>query len=489
MDVRVITAVFAPLTAGLLIALSQRAPRRLLTYIAAAAAFAASAAIVPDLSRGAAPAAALLRLGPELRIALRVDAIGLTFGLLASGLFLVSAFYSSGYARATKLAAERRYFACFAIAVGAALGVAFAADLFTLFMFYEVLTFSTFPLVTHTETEEAIRAGRRYLAYTVSGGLAVLAGIAWTYRATGSLAFVAGGLVGGRMADSSAPVLFGLFIAGFAVKAAIMPLHGWLPAAMVAPTPVSALLHAVAVVKAGVFGCLRVIGFVFGPEVLERTGAGGALSIACMVTIVAASLVALQEDNLKRRLAYSTIAQLSYIVLGAALLSPQGMTGAILHLANHGVAKITLFFCAGALYVAAGVTRVSELRGLGRRMPWTFAAFALGSLSLIGQPFLCGLTGKLFLARGALEASDLRAFAVLIGGSLLTAAYLLPVLKTAFFDPLDGEPERRATPLLLAGPPVATALLAVVFGAWPAAIQVQHDLAARAAAAVFGASR
>ncbi len=484
-DARAILAVAAPLFAGAAILLWRRVPPRLATYAAAGVSFAMAALLLSDVRAGAgqAPEARILAIAPGLALALRVDALGLTFGLLASGLFAVSAFYSSGYARAMQLRSERRYFACYAIAVGAALGVAFARDVLTFFVFYEALTFSTYPLVAHEESERAVRAGRVYLAYTVTGGLLLLGAAAWTYAAARTLDFAPGGFLAGRAGAGETVGLFALYMLGCGVKAAIMPLHAWLPEAMVAPTPVSALLHSVAVVKAGVFGCLRALGYVVGPEALAGTGAPAALAGMCLATIVAASLLAIGQDHLKRRLAYSTVAHLSYVVLGAALLSPQGMAGAVLHLANHGIAKIALFFCAGAIHAGAHVENVSELRGLGRRMPWTFGAFAVASLALVGAPGLCGFTGKLLIARGALEAGNAVALGGVLLGSLLAAAYLLPILRIAFFA--SGGPPVRA-PLLLVAPAAVAAALAVVFGAWPAAIGVQYDLAARAAAAVFG---
>ncbi|MDA1307804.1 MAG: proton-conducting transporter membrane subunit, partial [Acidobacteria bacterium] len=371
--------------------------------------------------------------------------------------------------------------------IGAALGVAFAGNLLTFFVFYELLTLATYPLVVHKQSPEAFAAGRRYLVFSLGGGLALLTAVVWTWNLTGTLTFVPGGFLQGAASPTTLAVLFVLFVTGVAVKAAVMPLHRWLPAAMVAPTPVSALLHAVAVVKAGVFGVMRVLGFVFGPESLQGFLGAPLLAALAMITIVVGSLIALRQDNLKRRLAYSTIVHLSYIVLGAALVAPLGMLGSVLHMVNHGLAKITLFFCAGAIYAATGKENISDFAGLGRRMPWTFGAFTVGSLALVGIPGLSGFVGKLFLARGAVDSGDLVAAAVILGASLLTAAYLLPIVRIAFFPGGDAAPVvRQEAPMAMVVPLVITAVLVVVFGVVPGVIDVQFGLAADVADRVFG---
>jgi multicomponent Na+:H+ antiporter subunit D len=492
-----LVAVTAPLLAALAIALTPGRLAELWSYLAAIVTLTCTVVLAGTIYQGMTPVMPLITLVPGLDLELRVDYLGLTFGLLASGLWLISTLYSSGYVRADRHMKNRqRYFAFFAASIGTALGVAFASNLFTFLLFYEALTLATYPLVAHKETPEAVAGSRRYLAFTLSGGLILTLAVVWTWTLTGQLDFVPGGFLAGQ-APGTLAVLFALFMVGCGVKAAIMPLHSWLPSAMVAPTPVSALLHAVAVVKAGAFGCIRILGFVFGPEALAAFGGARYLLAFCAVTIIAGSLIALSQDNLKLRLAYSTVVHLSYIVLGAALLSPLGAIGAVVHLVNHGLSKITLFFCAGVIYTATDKENISQFKGLGRRMPWTFGMFTVASLSLIGVPGLCGFVGKFFLGRGAVETNDLAYLAVLLGASLLTSAYLLPVVVTAFFDqPEDqqspaGEPQDRRPTAFEAHPALlfslaAAAFLVVVFGLIPPLIGLQVELAGQVASSIFG---
>ncbi|MBI4564718.1 MAG: monovalent cation/H+ antiporter subunit D family protein [Planctomycetes bacterium] len=485
MDPRVLGAMAAPFAAAAAIYLGRRRGAEAWTYAAAGVSLALALALLPAVRAGVAPEVRLMGLLPGVDLFFRVDPLGLTFALLAAGLWVVTSVYSSGYVRAMGLENRRRYFACFAASIGCALGVAFAGNVLTFLVFYEGLTLATYPLVAHKETDAALAGARRYLAYALTGGLALTAAAAWTWMLAGTLDFVPGGFLPPRLAGGALAGLFALYAIGYGVKAAVMPLHAWLPGAMVAPTPVSALLHAVAVVKAGVFGCLRMVQYVFGPDTLSSSAAPAVLIAACGVTVVAGSIAALRQDNLKRRLAYSTVVHLSLIVLGAALLAPHGTVGAMLHMVNHGFAKITLFFCAGAIYASTHAETVSRLGGLGRHMPWTFAAFTVASLALVGFPGLCGFVGKLILARGAIEASQMVPLAILLGGSLFTAAYLLPIVRAAYFDPAPNDAVREA-PGLMVGPLVATSALVVVFGALPAVINLQYELAARAAAQIFG---
>lgn len=430
----------------------------------------------------------LFALTPTLPLVFRVDALGLTFALLAAGLWLVTSVYALGYARANNLRHQPRFFAAFAAAVAMALGVAFAGDLLTFFVFYELLTVSTYPLVVHKETARAFAAGRRYLLFALGGGLSLLIAVAWTRQLAGGVSFAAGGFLAGVASPGVLAVLFAFFVGGVAVKAAVMPVHAWLPTAMVAPTPVSALLHAVAVVKAGVFGVLRVIGFVFGPEALDSFLGAEVLATMALLTIAAGSVLALRQDNLKRRLAYSTIVHLSLIVLGAALVAPAAYTGAVLHMVNHGLAKITLFFAAGAIYAATKAESVRELAGLGWRMPWTFGAFTVASLALMGIPGLAGFPGKLFLAQGAVEAGHLPALFVTVGASIFTAAYLMPIVRVAYFpdDPALRGGDVREAPAAMVAPLVVTAALAAVFGFLPWVVGPQFALATLVSAPVFG---
>ncbi|HMQ23756.1 MAG TPA: proton-conducting transporter membrane subunit, partial [Planctomycetota bacterium] len=346
----------------------------------------------------------LLEVLPGLALAFEVEPLGLVYALVAAGLWPLTSIYAFGYMRGHNEEHQTRFFLCFALAIAAALGIAFARNLFTLFLFYELLTFSTYPLVTHAGTEAAKQAGRKYLGILVSTSVAfLLFAIAWTYASAGTLEFRSGGILAGKLDPSLTPVLLLLFAFGIG-KAALMPFHKWLPAAMVAPTPVSALLHAVAVVKAGVFSVVKIVVYVFGIDFLRDGDATLWLGYVAAFTIVSASLVALTKDNLKARLAYSTISQLAYIVLGAALATPAAIIGSGMHIAMHAAAKITLFFCAGAIMVATHKTDVSQMRGLGRRMPVTFGAFFVASLSIIGLPPTGGSWSKFFLAMGAVDA-------------------------------------------------------------------------------------
>jgi multicomponent Na+:H+ antiporter subunit D len=486
-------AIAVPFLAALLILATPPRLAEVWGYAAAALAAGATALLAPRVRAGDTVELVLVELVPGLDLLLRVDGLGLVFGLLASMLWIVTAVYSGGYARATALKNRRRYFASFAASIGAAMGVAFSGNVLTFFLFYEALTLATYPLVVHNESDRAFAAGRRYLLFSLGGGLAFLTATVWAWQVTGTLDFAPGGFLD-QASTGTLVVLFVLFVTGVSVKSAVMPLHAWLPAAMVAPTPVSALLHAVAVVKAGVFGTIRVLGFIFGPASLARFAGPEVLAGLAMATIVIGSLIAVRQDNLKRRLAYSTVVHLSYIVLGAALVSPFATIGSTLHMVNHGLAKITLFFCAGAIYATTKRENVSELAGLGHRMPWTFAAFTVGSLGLIGIPGMSGFVSKFFLARGAIETGDMIALTVMLGASLLTATYLLPIVRIAFFPGTRalGGPARRAArarrreaPKAMLVPLLVTAALVIVFGVVPAAFGMQYDLAADIAARVF----
>ena len=400
-------------------------------------------ALVPAVLRGEAPELELVEVLPGLALTLRMDGMALVFALLAAFLWVLASPYAIGYLHGDGTEHRTRFMAFYALCLSTAFGVAMAADLLTFFVFYELLTVATYPLVTHKGDEKAIAAGRRYLGYLVTGGALVLLATTIVYQQTGELVFRAGGFVGDGMSSTLVIVTFLLFAIGFGTKAGLMPLHAWLPAAMVAPTPVSALLHAVAVVKAGVFAFGRIIGFVFGPETLAAVGVQTMLSGAAAATIVVASAIALRQDHLKRRLAYSTIAHLAYIVLGFSLLSQTAFEGSLLHIINHGVLKITLFFAAGALHVHLHLDHVSELDGVGRRMPLTMGAFALASLGLAGLPLMGGFLSKWHLVLGAFEGGSTWAALVMTGSGLLTAGYLFPVVHRAFFRPA---PDRVAVP-------------------------------------------
>jgi len=435
---------------AILAARSRPNVREAVTFGAALAKLGLVASMVPGVLAGDVFVTELGSLVGGVALALRVDPLGLVFGLLASLLWLVTSAYSVGYMRGLDEHDQTRYFAAFAASLAAAVGVAFAANLVVLFVFYELLTVATYPLVAHDETDEARAAGRKYLAYTFGGGVAVLAGTVLVYALgdAGSFAAGAGALAG---ADPTlARAAFGLLVAGFGVKAALMPLHAWLPDAMVAPTPVSGLLHAVAVVKSGVFGVARVVLDVFGVDLVGQLGAGTALAAVAAFTLVAASVIALRQDNLKRRLAFSTVSQLSYIVLGlgvGAAVAPgraaaYALVGGLLHIPAHAFMKLTLFFCAGALHVETHTDDISEMAGIGRRMPLTMGAFAVAAAGMAGIPLVAGFVSKLFLLVGTATAGEYAFAGALLASGVLNVAYFWPVVYTAFFEsPGEADPK------------------------------------------------
>jgi len=371
---------------------------------------------------------------PGLQISFSVEPLGMLFALIASFLWLITTVYAIGYMRSHEEQNQTRFYTCFAIAISSVMGIAFADNLFTLFIFYEVLTLSTYPLVTHAGTENAKKGGRIYLGILLSTSiLFFLLAIISTWFVAGTLDFKPGGIFDSNVNKTVAGAILVLFIFGIG-KAAIMPFHRWLPAAMVAPTPVSALLHAVAVVKAGVFTVLKVCVFIFGIDLLAVLPSTQFLLYLAGASILLASLVAMRQDNLKARLAYSTVSQLGYITLGALLATSAGVMGSSMHIATHAFGKITLFFCAGAILVAAHKSKISEMRGLGRQMPITMAAFFIASLSIIGVPPTGGTWSKWFLLMGTIETEQLILMSVLIISSLLNIAYLLPIPFHAFFS-------------------------------------------------------
>ena len=419
--------------------------------------------LIEPVMAGVRPSFSLPGTMPGLGLFFEVEPLGLLFGLVASGLWILTSLYGFGYMRGHGESNQTRFFTCFAVAIAAALGIAFAGDLVTLFLFYEILTFSTFPLVTHAGTEAAVRAGRIYLGILVSTSvLFLLLAILWTASISDTLRFTPGGILDGKIAGASAGLLLLLFAYGVG-KAALMPFHRWLPAAMVAPTPVSALLHAVAVVKAGVFTVLKISIYIFGIDFLAADGLSDIMMMIAAVTILAASIRALSLDNLKARLAYSTISQLSYIVLGAALATSAAAMGAGLHILMHALGKITLFFVAGAVYVVAHKTEVSQLDGIGRRMPFTFGAFCIASFSIIGLPPMGGAWSKWYLVTGAFDAGQPWMVVVFMVSSLLSIGYLMPVVVRAFFRPVpEGEEDgMKEAPLLILLPICATALACI----------------------------
>jgi multicomponent Na+:H+ antiporter subunit D len=439
-----------PVVTALVIVSTRRLPalRDTSLVVGAAGTFAAVAAMVPSVLAGEVLTSTLGELLPGVEVTFAADGMGMIFAVLASFLWVLAGSYAIGYLRGDGASNQTRFYAFYSLCLSTAFGVAFAGDLLTFFIAYELLTVTTYPLVTHKGDAKAVAAGRTYLGYLLSGGAAVLLATVIVYATTGQLAFEPGGFVGDQLGTTLTIVVFGLFAVGFGTKAGLMPLHPWLPGAMVAPTPVSALLHAVAVVKGGVFAVGRFLGFVLGPGALDAVDVQQVLAWIAAITIVSASVIALRQDHLKRRLAYSTIAHLAYIVLGFSLLSSSGFEGSLLHILNHGVAKITLFFAAGAIHIAAHKDHVSELDGIGRRMPFTMVAFALASFSLAGLPPAGGFVSKFTLVTGALESEQFLLAGIMVGSGLLTAGYLFPIVYRAFF-----RPERAAAS---ARPPTAT---------------------------------
>ena len=432
-----------------------------LTFVIAAATFAVVLVILYNVGNQTTAPLVLFEVLPGLDLAFNVEPLGLMFALLASGLWIVTHIYAIGYMRTNKEDNHARFFACFSFAIFSVMGIAFAANMFTLFLFYEALTLSTYPLVAHKGTPEAIKGARTYLGVLISTSIGLqLVAIIWTFGLTGTLDFTQGGILQDHIAGPMAAILLALYAFGIG-KAALMPFHRWLPAAMVAPTPVSALLHAVAVVKAGVFTMLKIGIYIFGIDFLATTGASVWLMWLAAFSIVAASVIAMTKDNLKARLAYSTISQLSYVTLGMALATSMGIVGGGLHVVMHAMGKITLFMCAGSIYVATHKTEISDMSGLGCAMPITFGAFMIGALSIIGLPPLGGSWSKWMLMMGAVDTGQMVIIAVLLVSSLLNVAYLMPIVGKGFFirDNAAAAPVKNLeTSPLVWGPPAITAL-------------------------------
>ncbi|MCB2215658.1 MAG: monovalent cation/H+ antiporter subunit D family protein [Desulfobulbaceae bacterium] len=417
-----------------------------------------------------------LPLLPGMDLVLHADALSLLFIVLSAFLWLVTTLYAIGYLEGSPH--RSRFFGFFSLCVSSTTGIALAGDLISFVIFYEMLTISTYPLVVHRGTPEALRAGRIYLAYTLSGGILLLVGTAWLRVIAGDLAFVATGILSALdpSLHPSLMVIFLLLILGLGVKAALVPLHGWLPLAMVAPAPVSALLHAVAVVKAGAFGIMRVVYDVYGIEFAASLGLLQPLALIAAMTVIYGSVRALFQDDLKRRLAYSTVSQVSYIALGIGVAGPLATIGGLVHLVHQGMMKITLFFCAGNLAETLGIHKISEMNGVGRRLPWTMAAFTIGALGMIGLPPLAGFISKWYLVLGGLEAEQNWVIVVLMLSTLLNAAYFLPIIYRIWFGaPPQSWPrdrvraDGRETSLLLLLPPLATGLLVIMLGLLAAA--------------------
>lgn len=427
--------------------------------------FSAVMGMLPTIMEGGSIDFRLIPLTATVFLEFRVDSMGMLFGVVSSTLWIFATIYSIGYMSHEH--GQRNYFTFFVLSASATMGVAFAGNLFTLYIFYEYLAICTYPLVVHAQTKEATRSGLKYIGYSFGAGALVFIALFAIYDLVGTLDFVPGGILGAAGADSNVMliIIFVLLIAGFGTKAAIMPLHSWLPGAMVAPTPVSALLHAVAIVKAGVFGTTRVIYYLYGVDLLKQLDLMDYLAVVVCFTIIVGSIMAIKQDVLKLRLAYSTIGQLGYITLGALLLNETGLTGGLIHIINHAFMKITLFFCAGAIIVVTGKKRIPDLVGVGRRMPLTMIAFSIGALGLMGVLPICGYLSKYYILTGSFEA-DRAIFAfVLLLSSLLNAIYYLPIIINSFFKKGDFKsPVGFEAPLAMLLPIVSLAVISILLG-------------------------
>lgn len=472
---KLLYALLVPLVGaiGVMLMGSDENVRETISSLASFILFGFVCSLVPAIFAGKTLYYHLFTILPNVSISLRADGMSMIFAIVASSLWVIAVFYSMGYMRGLNEHAQTRFNACFALAIFGAIGVAFSDNLFTMYLFYEIVSICTYPLVAHHQDREGYEGGRKYLIYlTATAKAFLLPAMILIYVLTGSLDF-AGDISSGILPDGlNKPIVVMLYVFclfGFA-KNGVMPFHHWLPGAMVAPTPVSALLHAVAVVKVGVFCTTRVMLYVFGVDMMDTFNLGIPTAYFVGFTIIAASVIALSKDNLKARLAYSTVSQLSYIILGVALLTPAAIEGGLIHIVNHAFAKITLFFCAGAIYVAAHKKDISEMEGLGKIMPFTFGAFAIASLSMIGVPPVAGFVSKWKLLVGSMQAHQIGILLILLTSTLLNAAYFLPVTFRAFFGkrPAD-EPYTgiREAPLAMLIPILIACLISVIIGIFP----------------------
>ncbi|MBN2706215.1 MAG: monovalent cation/H+ antiporter subunit D family protein [Deltaproteobacteria bacterium] len=469
-----------PMLTALLVMFSGKRPnlRESWSIIGALLTFLSVLALLPHILSGGTYEYTLATLYPGVNIKFHLDGLGIMFAGTASFLWILAGFYCVGYMRGLKEHAQTRFYVCYAVSVGGAMGAAFAGNLFTLYLFYEIVSIFTYPLVAHHQDAEGYEGARKYIVYLMFTSKAfLLPAMVVIYIQCGTLDFCYTGILDGIFPAGANKLLvtvsYLLCLFGFA-KAGIMPLHNWLPSAMVAPTPVSALLHAVVVVKVGVFSTSRVMLSVFGVKLLQDLNLGIFTAYFVSFTIVTASIIALSKSNLKARLAYSTISQLSYIILGVAMLTPNGITGGLIHIANHAFAKITLFFCAGAIFVASGKKDIKELGGFGYRMPITMMAFGIASLSMIGVPPSSGFVTKWFLALGAMDLKSIGLLIVLLVSSLLNAGYFVPIFLKAFFgkplpadEGLSGSLENQPLIMLMVVPLLITGIISVVLGVYP----------------------
>ena len=436
------------------------------------------ASMIPDVLDGKILEYHMFTILPGLTVKLRADGMSMIFALVASSLWTIAVYYSLGYMRAHQEHAQTRFNACFALAIFGAIGVAFSDNLFTMYLFYEVVSVCTYPLVAHAQDKAGYDGAQKYIVYlTTTAKLFLLPALILIYVLTGTLDFPTNisdglftdGLSSGNIKNWMVIMLYIFCIFGFA-KNGVMPFHHWLPGAMVAPTPVSALLHAVAVVKVGVFCTTRTMLYVFGTDTMHALNLGIPTAYFVGFTVLAASILALSKDNLKERLAYSTISQLSYIILGVALLSPAGIDGGLIHIVNHAFSKITLFFCAGAIMIAAHKKDLSEMGGLGKTMPITFGCFFIASLSMIGAPPVAGFVTKWNLLVGSIQANQMGILLILIASTMLNVGYFAPVTYKAFFGKRpEGETYQgiKEAPLSMLIPIVIACTISVLIGIFP----------------------
>ncbi|NMB35696.1 MAG: monovalent cation/H+ antiporter subunit D family protein [Firmicutes bacterium] len=439
--------------------------RNILAVTSISLVFITVAGMLPSILAGKTIEFGLLQMLGSVGIFFRVDALGMVFSLVASALWILSTIYSIGYM--SREHNQKSYFVFFVLSCSAIMGIAYASNLFTLYIFYEYLTICTYPLVVHTQTTEATRAGIKYICYGLAGDALLFVSLFLINYLAGTLEFMPGGIFSSIAGDKTdlLTILFILLTAGFGIKAAIIPLHSWLPGAMAAPTPVSALLHAVAVVKAGVFGILRVLYFLYGVQLLSVLKATDILAIVVGSTIIIGSIMAIKQDILKLRLAYSTIGQLGYITLGALMLNPAGLTGSLVHIINHALLKITLFFCAGAIITVTGKTRINDLHGIGRTMPLTMLAFTIGSLGLMGIVPINGYISKYYLLAGGLESGKAIFAYIILASSLLNAIYYLPIIINAYFKKgLFEKPKLFEAPPTMLVPIILLAVICIALG-------------------------
>jgi len=475
MDYKLLFALLIPLlgTLGVMLKGDKENLREAISSISSILLLLVVGSMVPAVWHGKTLVFHMFTILPGVTVTLRADAMSMIFALVASSLWTIAVFYSMGYMRGLKEHAQTRFNACFALAIFGAIGVAFSANLFTMYLFYEIVSVCTYPLVAHHQDEEGYKGGRKYLVYlTATAKMFLLPAMILIYVLTGTLDFapnITTGIFPPGVNSTLVTMLYIFCIFGFA-KNGIMPFHHWLPGAMVAPTPVSALLHAVAVVKVGVFCTTRTMLYIFGTDTMHALNLGIPTAYFVGFTVIVASIIALSKDNLKARLAYSTVSQLSYIIMGVALLTEPGIQGGLIHIVNHAFSKITLFFCAGAIYVATHKKLISEMEGLGKTMPFTFGAFAIASLSMIGAPPVAGFITKWNLLVGSVQAHQMGILLILIASTMLNAAYFAPITYKAFFgkrpahEPFTGIKE---APLAMLIPIIIACVISVIIGIFP----------------------